>query len=97
MDHKNEDISESVNSIDSGANFRSRLAHELSRNISVVSVYALLKKLCGRIGFLMTPKKMTRRAFVSSRVIQAQRKSSSRRLVKKWCKWITNMKIFQNL
>ena len=56
MEHKNEDISESVSSIDSGAIFRSRLAHELSRNVSVVSVYALLKKLCGRIGFLMTPK-----------------------------------------
>ena len=26
-----------------------------------------------------------------SRVIQAQGKSSSRRLVKKWCKWITKM------
>ena len=41
IDHKNEDISESVNSIDSGANFRPRLAHELSRNVPVVSVYAL--------------------------------------------------------
>ena len=39
--HKNEDISESVSSIDSGAIFRSRLINDLSRNVSVVSVYAL--------------------------------------------------------
>ena len=41
IDHKNEDISESVSSIDSGAIFLPRLAHELSRNVPVVSVYAL--------------------------------------------------------
>ena len=32
-----------------------------------------------------------------SRVIQRQGKSSSRRLVKKWCKWITKIKISPNL
>ena len=32
-----------------------------------------------------------------SRVIQAQGKSSSRRLVKNWCKWVRKMKISQNL
>ena len=41
IEHKNEDISESVNSIDSGAIFPARLAHELSRNVPVVSGYAL--------------------------------------------------------
>ena len=42
-------------------------------------------------------KDMTRRAFLNPRVIQAQRKWSSNRLVKKWCKWITIMEISQNL
>ena len=41
IDHKNEDISESVNSIDRGAIFPPRSGHDLSRNASVVSVYAL--------------------------------------------------------
>ena len=41
IDRQNEDISNSVSSIESGAIFLSRLAHELSRNIIVVSVYAL--------------------------------------------------------
>ena len=38
---KNEDISESVNSIDAGAIFPPRLGCDLSRNVVVVSVYAL--------------------------------------------------------
>ena len=38
---KNEDISKSVNSIDAGAIFRSRLGHDLSRNVGGMSVYAL--------------------------------------------------------
>ena len=37
---------------------------------------------------------MTRRAFLSSRVIQAQGKSDSNRRVKKWEKMITKMEIF---
>ena len=37
---KNEDISESVSSIDSGAIFPYRSAQELSSNVFVVSVYA---------------------------------------------------------
>ena len=41
IDHKNEDISKSVSSIDAGAIFPARLAHELSRNVPVVSGYAL--------------------------------------------------------
>ena len=41
IDHKKEHISESVNSIDSGAIFLPRLAYELSRNLPNVSVYAL--------------------------------------------------------
>ena len=53
---KNEDISKSVSSIDSGAIFPSRSGHELSRNVGGMSVYALYKKLYGRIDFLMTPK-----------------------------------------
>ena len=40
MDQKNEDISKSVNSIDSGAIFLVRLGHDLSRNVVVVSGYA---------------------------------------------------------
>ena len=38
---KNEDISESVNSIDAGAIFPPRSGHELSRNVLVVFGYAL--------------------------------------------------------
>ena len=37
---KNEDISKSVSSIDSGAIFLPRLGQDLSRNVVVVSVYA---------------------------------------------------------
>ena len=47
-----EDISKSVSSIDSGAIFPSRSGHELSRNVGGMSVYALYKKLYGRIDFL---------------------------------------------
>ena len=56
MVQKNEDISESVNSIDSGAIFWPSSGQELSRNVFVVSVYAFEKKLYRRIGFCMTPK-----------------------------------------
>ena len=38
---KNDDISKSVSSIDRGAIFLSRLGQGQSRNVSVVSVYAL--------------------------------------------------------
>ena len=38
---KNEDISKSVSSIDSGAIFPPRLGQDLSRNVPVVSGYAL--------------------------------------------------------
>ena len=48
---KSEDIS-----VDSGAIFPSRLGQDLSRNVRVVSVYALYKKLYGSIDFFMTPK-----------------------------------------
>ena len=40
MVQKNEDISESVNSFDTGAIFRARSGHDLSRNASVVSGHA---------------------------------------------------------
>ena len=40
-DHKKEDISESVNSFDSGAIFPSRSGQDISRNVFVVSIYAL--------------------------------------------------------
>ena len=38
--------------------------------------------------------KMTRRAFLSSRVIRAQEKFDSNMLIKNWCKWIRKTKIF---
>ena len=41
MVQKNEDISESVNSIDLGAIFQPRSGYDLSRNAFVVFVYAL--------------------------------------------------------
>ena len=40
---------------------------------------------------------VTRRAFLSSRVIQRHGKSWSRRLVKNWCKWVRTIKISKNL
>ena len=40
MGHKSEDISESVNSFDSGAIFLPRSGQDLSRDVVVVSVYA---------------------------------------------------------
>ena len=40
LGRKNEDISKSVSSIDTGAIFLPRSGHELSRNVGVVSVYA---------------------------------------------------------
>ena len=43
MVQKNEDISESVNSLDTGAIFRPRSGHDLSRNVAVVSGYAFYK------------------------------------------------------
>ena len=45
------------------------------------------------------PKKRSssRHSFPGSRVIQAQGKFDSKGLVKNWCKWITKMKISQNL
>ena len=52
MVQKNEDISESVNSFDTGAIFRSRSGHDLSRNASVVSDYAFYKNSNWRKGFL---------------------------------------------
>ena len=50
--HKNEDISESVSSFDTGAIFRPRSGHVLSRNVSVVSGYAFYKNSNWRKGFL---------------------------------------------
>ena len=43
-----------------------------------------------------TGKHMTRRAFLSSRVIQAQGKFTLRRLVKIFGKWVRKMKNSQN-
>ena len=40
LGQKNEDISKSVNSFDSGPIFPGRLGHDLSRNVFVVSIYA---------------------------------------------------------
>ena len=56
MDHKNEDISKSVSSIDSGAIFLPRSGQELSRNVGAVSVYALWRNPSWRIGPGMHPK-----------------------------------------
>ena len=52
MIQKNEDISESVSSFDTGAIFRPRSGHDLSRNVSVVSGYAFYKNSNWRKGFL---------------------------------------------
>ena len=45
-----------MHSIDQGAISRSRLCEDLTRNASVVSVYALKKNVYCRIGFFVTPK-----------------------------------------
>ena len=52
MIQKNEDISESVNSFDTGAIFWPRSGHDLSRNVAVVSGYAFYKNSNWRKGFL---------------------------------------------
>ena len=52
MVQKEADVSESVNSFDTGAIFRPRSGHDLSRNVSVVSGYAFKKKINWRKGFL---------------------------------------------
>ena len=51
---KNEHFSKSMNSFGSGSIFPSSLGHYLSRNKSVVSVYAFWKNLSWRISFSMT-------------------------------------------
>ena len=56
MVHKNEDISESVNSIDRGAIYLPRLGQDLSRNVFVVSILSFWGKLHGRIGFVHDTK-----------------------------------------
>ena len=56
MVQKNEDISEFVNLIHSGAIFQPRSGQELSRNVFAVSVYAFKKNSSVSIGFCMTPK-----------------------------------------
>ena len=53
---KNEDISKSVSSIDSGAIFPSRLGQDLSRNVLVVSLYALQKVVLTDRFFMTTNK-----------------------------------------
>jgi len=56
IDHKSEDISGSVNSIDSGVIFPPRLAQELSRNAFVVSIlFSERISLC-RKDFFVHPK-----------------------------------------
>ena len=52
MCHKNEDISESVNSFDTGAIFRTRVCQDLSRNAFVVSILSLERNPQWRKGFL---------------------------------------------
>ena len=60
IDQKNEDISRSVNSFDTGTIFPARWDQDLSRDVVVVSVYAFQKKFCGSIGSGMTPKNDTK-------------------------------------
>ena len=56
MVQKNEDISESVNSFDTGAIFRPRSGHDLSRNVAVVPGYAFYKNSSWGKGFLHDPE-----------------------------------------
>ena len=56
VDHKSEDISRSVNRIDSGAIFPPRLTQELSRNAFVVSILFPERIPLVRKDFLMHPK-----------------------------------------
>ena len=50
------EILESVNSFGTGAIFRHRSGHKLSRNAGLVFIYAFLKKLYWSIGPGMPPK-----------------------------------------
>ena len=58
MGQKNEDISESVNSFDTGAIFLPPLGQDLSRNAFVVSVYAFEKKFSRCKDFFCDTKKV---------------------------------------
>ena len=56
MVQKNEDISKSVSSIDSGPIFASSLGQDLSGDAFVMSILFPERISSGRIGFCMTPK-----------------------------------------
>ncbi len=56
MCHKNEDISESVNSFDTGAIFRTRVCQDLSRNAFVASILSLERNPQWRKDFLHDSK-----------------------------------------
>ena len=43
VDHKNEDFSKSVSSFDFGPIFLPRSGNDLSRNVGLMSIYAVLK------------------------------------------------------
>ena len=53
---RSEDISESVNSFDTGAIFRTRVGQDLSRNAFVASILSLERNPSGGKIFCMTPK-----------------------------------------
>ena len=57
VDHKNEDISESVNSFDSGSIFLPSLGHAIARNAFVVSILFPERISYVRTVFFMIPKK----------------------------------------
>ena len=74
---------------------------EFSKKWSLVSSSSILAALPGAKPWKgLRPQMifhMARKAFLCSRVIQAQGKSRSRCVVKKLCKWFIKMKISQNL
>ena len=73
MGQKNEDISESVNSFDTGPIFQPRPSQDLSRDVGVVSVYAFWTKLYWRIGSGMTPKNGRKSSIVEVSLIVPER------------------------
>ena len=56
FDYKNDHSSKSLNSFDMGPIFFASLGQALSRNVSVVSVYAFERKLDRSKDFFVTPK-----------------------------------------
>ena len=72
IDHKNEDFSKSVNSFHSRPIYSDALGQDLSRNVGLMSIYAVQKKLPIR----KSPGMMPKMAEISGKVASATSRSN---------------------